>query len=75
MYIHDTNPDTYCYGTRTKLLSDQDKERVKVILEELKSIYECDSVSMHPENIRFSGGCDYVIRLNNSTNGMSWNKG
>lgn len=73
MTIYDSDPGM-CYGTMTKMLSKEDKERIKQILDELREIFDCESIGMYVENMSLHG-CDYVIKMYNSNIGESWRKG
>ena len=47
-------------------LTDEEEQRVKELLEELRLITNCDSVGVICKSMKYSGRTDYTIELINS---------
>ena len=69
MIVKETHPG-YCFSRKYLDLSDSEKERVKEICEELRTIFDADSVGFisPEEKSLLVPKCDYVIKIYNGVN-------
>ena len=62
MIVKETRPD-YIFTRKYFDLSDSERERIKGILEELRLIFNADSVGFIAPNPTMSPKCDYEFKI------------
>lgn len=67
MIIKERKPD-YIYTRRYFDLSDSEKERIKEIFEELRSIFNADSIGFIEPEHTLSPKCDYEFKIYSGDN-------
>lgn len=64
MQVMNTHPGTI-YGRSYFDLSEEEKERLQEILNELRDIFNADSVGLVNPEVTIGPKCDYTIRIYN----------